>query len=538
VALGFGGGVIAAGIKLAAADSRVSAAWSEFGDHAKAVLTEASGPFVQPLVDGAHKIGLAFDAEVPHIAGAFSQLAPVVGDLTDGVAGFIRELGPGLDKLANFSAPFLQDLAAYLPELGAHMKEFIDRISNAGPGVEHFFNDILDLSLTAIDALGNLVQWGSRAYDVFTALGSAVTGDVAGAQQRFADAWAKTAQSYGGFHNSTINVNTALGLYNGTVSAAAAKTGVFSDELTQTVAAVDRVLGATLGLDQANLGTATALTHLTESFKNNTVSARDHTAALNTATTAGQANVGAVLNVVQANISQYDAMIRAGAGAAEAAAAYDSNTAALDKQLHQAGLTQAQIDGLIGKYRNVPATVDTKIEMKGIEAALNDIDDVLRHVNGLPPRKDIYVQTHFSTTGLSSLYQSPDRVLENAATHAKGGIFAAATGAMIANSPTVLFGERQTGVEAFIPKLGISDAQGLAYANTAASWHGGHVVADRAGWGGVGGGGGPAAPIVVKLQLGADGYHTDLEAAIIGMIRAKVQSNGGSVQAVLGRGRP
>jgi hypothetical protein len=62
-----------------------------------------------------------------------------------------------------------------------------------------------------------------------------------------------------------------------------------------------------------------------------------------------------------------------------------------------------------------------------------------------------------------------------------GGLVAAQRGrlvpAHVASSPTVLYGERGTGVEAFIPRDGISAERGLAIADVAAGWHGGRVVA-------------------------------------------------------------
>lgn len=60
--------------------------------------------------------------------------------------------------------------------------------------------------------------------------------------------------------------------------------------------------------------------------------------------------------------------------------------------------------------------------------------------------------------------------------HATGGVDAHVT-----TSPTVLYGERQTGGEAFIPRRGISRGRGLGILSTAASWYGASVTPMQAG---------------------------------------------------------
>jgi hypothetical protein len=59
------------------------------------------------------------------------------------------------------------------------------------------------------------------------------------------------------------------------------------------------------------------------------------------------------------------------------------------------------------------------------------------------------------------------------------------------NPPLVRFAEPETGGEAYIPRRGIPAAQGLALANTAASWYGGAVM----------GGGGGGGRIAVEIRF-------------------------------------
>jgi hypothetical protein len=475
VALGFGGGVIALGIKEAVADTRVSAAWSDLGNTARTALSQASGPFVQPLIDGAAKVKAAFVDIEPEISAAFATLAPTLNDLFDGAAGFTRAIGPGLDELANFSAPFLQDLATYLPQLGDHLKEFIDKVTNAGPGVENFFNDLLDLTLNSIDALGDLVNWGSRVYDVFSAIGFAVEGNLGAAADRISDVFGKTAQSYGGFHNSTIDANTALGLLNGTVEKAAGGTTIMKNSVDEAAGAfqklgattrdslegqaVDYLLNKTLSLDQANLSLAQSETQLGDVLKSN------HT-NLDITTAKGQELHSAVLAVVGANIRQYDSELAVSGSADQARASYDANTQALEHQLQAAHLTQGQIDGLIGKYRNVPDDVNTNITMQGLTTAISNLDETLRLINHLPPRRDVDIGVHtfYTYTGTPPGLAGPAVALHH---QLHGGVVKAASGLNSGILPPrnpgtlVLAGEPGTKGEIFAPLSGISQSRAM-----------------------------------------------------------------------------
>jgi hypothetical protein len=75
--------------------------------------------------------------------------------------------------------------------------------------------------------------------------------------------------------------------------------------------------------------------------------------------------------------------------AEDAAKKYDTNTRALEDQLRAAGMTKAQIDGLIGKYRNVPDTVNTNIALEGLTEAINDLDRMLQLINHITDPKSV-----------------------------------------------------------------------------------------------------------------------------------------------------
>ncbi len=179
------------------------------------------------------------------------------------------------------------------------------------------------------------------------------------------------------------------------------------------LAAVDEAFSVLLGRDHAIIGFAEATDQLSESLSNNHKQLK-----LNT--DGGRENRDAILGVVEANLALYDSNIRSGMSAEDAAAKYNENTAALEAQLRKAGFTKTEIDGLIGKYRELPGRVTTEIAMKGLEKALQDLEDTLRAINNIPPRKRVTVEVREIFVG--------GRGQSRGGEYRTGGIKGAATG--------------------------------------------------------------------------------------------------------------
>lgn len=140
-----------------------------------------------------------------------------------------------------------------------------------------------------------------------------------------------------------------------------------------------------LGKDHAVIDFADAQAKLGD-----TMAKTANTTKLNTE--AGRENREAVLAAVEANLKLFQANVQSGMTAEQAAQQYDVNTEALERQLRKAGFTAAQIEELIGKYRDLPSSVTTEIAMKGLESAIANLEETIRLVNGLPPRKVVTVE--------------------------------------------------------------------------------------------------------------------------------------------------
>ena len=249
-----------------------------------------------------------------------------------------------------------------------------------------------------------------------------------------------------------------------------AAVSVTADTLAGTMA--DKVFNAFMSIDQANLSVAESLTKVSDSFKENGRELDIHTAR-------GQANREAVLSAVQANMKMYDTNIATGMSAQDAAAAYDKNTQALRDQLHAAHLTDAQINDLIGRYATVPDDVNTNIQANGLTQAIDDLNDLIRKLNGLPPLKtitiDIWQRNH--TSGVADFREHHGERWGGAYTHAASGLLNLRDASIYstASPARYAFAEPATGGEAFVPKYG-DRMRSMSILSEAASWYGAVVM--------------------------------------------------------------
>jgi Flp pilus assembly pilin Flp len=510
--------VLAAGIIGAFQNAQVKAAFTSLGTQLKAQLKDASSGLVDPLINAAGTIGTAFQGVSGQLKAAFTDLAPQLDHIAAGFGGFLTNLAPGIQALASASKPLLDAFASELPKLGSTLTQFFEEMGTGSKGATSALNLVFEGLNASIIVLGRGLSDASRLFDLFgSGVLTAATDSqhfndiilgftsspllntidaISGANQKTTSSFqylnttvGDTAQQFAKL--SDAGRNAGLG-----VELSSADFGVFQQAIKSSTDSVDvlagamadKLLNSMLSVDQSTLAVQTGLTGLGDTLLQNHVKWSTHIADIDMATAHGQANRGAVLDQVAANIRNYDSLITSGVSAIDAAAAYDVNTAALEAQLHKAGLTQGAIDGLIGKYRNVPDTVNTDIETHGLIEAIQDLDDAIRLANNLDGRRvDLSINTVVTTTHKSVYIGGPDPYQQSASVFgakAKGGIVDHAASGMI-RGPGVYRGRGQgylvaaegvTGSEAFIPQRGITPMRASKLLSQAASWYNKAVI--------------------------------------------------------------
>jgi hypothetical protein len=532
-----GVGAIGAGAGVAAAvlgdPQKFQAEWSSAAGEVKKQFLDAGTAFVGPTLDAIETIGPLIDSW--HLSAALAPAAKYVPVLVDGLERAATGLEHGIADAIAKSGPAVAVLSEGLAKLGVAAGDALSHIADGADGGAEALHDTLTAVSYLVEGFGLLTEGAEKAYSFiqdhpFEA--AAATGGFTIAASLWSKALGDANQDASAFGHTLSNVAaTATGI-TPDFAALAHELGAASvnaDTLAGGMA--DKLLGSLLSADEATLGFAESLTRADETLKENKRNLDIHTAA-------GQADREAILGIVQANIKTYDTMIAAGATAVDAAHAYDQNTAALEANLRKAGLTQQAIDGLIGKYRSVPDRVNTNIAIEGLTNAINDLDDVLRRLNGLPPRKTINVNVVVGgALGLAESLLGAGILGAAAPKHrAMGGIRHAATGLIVGPSdPGTLIGEPQTGGEALIPLRGIAATRAASLARTAVAGYGLDVVSRSPRVPpGLFGGGGSSGPTSVTINFA--GLSNDFERSFATMFSKMVRV--GAIQlSVDGDGR-
>jgi len=488
-------GVVGAGVVGAAQQSKeVGAAWTAVIADIQTKWLGASKNFIDPLITGAGTVRKVL-GDI-RLDSMFARAATFVGPLSEAAAWFARNVINGVDALVQKGGPVIDVLRQELPEVGQAISAALTDIAGGNRGAADGLRDILNLVEQAIRYTGIFIRATEDIYHGFVTARDAV-GDFfhyldenvshvflladkvsnfwpdADTQKHIYnlkqadDATKSLTASTGGLGIVALSAGENYQTLSKGISQAAQNADTLA------AAMVSKIFGATLAVDQAAIGWNRSLLSLEETIGKNGRAIDRHTGQVAMNTKAGLDNRTAVLSAVQANMSQYQAFIAAGGSAVDAAAAYDSNTRALEKQLRQMGYNQQQIDGLIGKYKGIPRNVNTAIAMQGLTDAINGLADLIRLINHIPLSKTTVITTTYRTNG------TPQQGHSRYQNELHGGIVHAADGLIMPprNPGTVLFGEPATGGEAYIPLKGISQTRAMGLAQTVGNNYGFNVSA-------------------------------------------------------------
>jgi hypothetical protein len=467
-ALAGGVGLGVGGLGLAGAilgdPQKYADAWHIASHSVKNDFLDATSGFSDQVFNGLARIGPLVESwnlkKIFHDAQAYAQ------PLFAGIEGLSTGLVRGIGALVEKGGPAVDTLSDSMIGLGHASESALTSIADGAKGGAYALHDLMTGVDLVIEGFGKLTFAAEKAYEYVhdnPLEAAAFSGGASIPLSLYQMANGETHKlvfNQKGLEEQAKAAGHAFSEQGDDLTALSQKMGAAA-LTTDTLAGAmeNKLFTALMNIDQATLGIAESLTRVQDSFKQNGRELDIHTAK-------GQANRESVLASVSANQQLYQAQIAAGLSAEDAAAQYDANTRSLEAQLKKAGLTQDKIDGLIGKYRDIPDTVNTTIVLEGLTKAIEDLDHTLRLMAGIKD-KDVFVRVHNvvynDTTGQrvsgnSRLGGQPD--------YALGGIRRAAVGMLIAPSDpgTVLTAEPQTGGEALIPLRGISQnrAMGLA----------------------------------------------------------------------------
>lgn len=355
-----GGGVLAGLVALAATSSNV--VQSAFSGAFRPIIAQLKN-FSQiaegPLVASARIFGQAWSDVSDDVRGMFQDVAPEISDLADGIGGFVRGVMPGLREAVAASVPILKELARDLPALGDSVSEMFAAFARGGDGAQKGFRALLTVVSGSLIIIGNVIEFLSNKFDSFTRSMQMLTEGLSkiplighlfeGAAdfwRSFNDLGEGSVRSLDATGEAADNTGLALGRQADATNRAAAAAYNLN---TKMAGLLDQEMSAT----RANIAYEAALDQMTETI-------RENGRTLDINTDKGRQNALAILDTADAAEAKMRADIALAGGENATAGAVNAATGKFRQQIDQLeatlrkmGFTQQQIDGLLGRYREL-----------------------------------------------------------------------------------------------------------------------------------------------------------------------------------------
>lgn len=356
-----GGGVMALGIATAIKNSnQLQSAFSDvFSPIGESMKDFAKGEFTEPLLRTAEVFRNAWSRSGDEVRRMFSEAAKSVEPLARGLAGMAERALPGIEAAVKASGPVLRELASVLPGLGAAISDMFQSFAQGSEGGARALRMfIMWLSGTVI-AVGNTVEFLSKGFQRITDAAEAFTdwlaslplvGDsfrgLADGMSQLNGSIQGSARAMEGHRTSATGSAVALERQ----AEAARQAGIAAQALS---AQLSLLIGDNMSAQQAAIAYEAAIDQLTESIRQNGVTT-------DIGTEKGRENVQVVLAAVQAANAKREAAIQLAGGEKASADAVHAANAAFNAQLDQlaavmrrAGMTEEQVNQLLGTYRSL-----------------------------------------------------------------------------------------------------------------------------------------------------------------------------------------
>lgn len=159
------------GIAAAAQSDQVKSAFTGLKDHVVAQVQELAKPFEPVLTSIAQGARETFDQIAPALGQMFAQAAPMVEQLADGVRGFVVGLMPGFQAVIGAAGPVVETLSSHLGDLGDGLSGFLQGLATGAPGASAALDGLFTILGGLLPVIGQLVGTLSNALGpVFAAL--------------------------------------------------------------------------------------------------------------------------------------------------------------------------------------------------------------------------------------------------------------------------------------------------------------------------------------------------------------------------------
>jgi uncharacterized protein YukE len=517
---GIGGAGIGLGIIGQMDNPLVKASFTKLGTDLKASLTIATAAFAPALVNAAGTLDTALSHTIRGFGDDFDALADHVQPLAEGIAGMFDKMAPGLADAMKAAGPLLDQIGQNLPELGDAFDRFFAMMADGSEGASKGIDLIFLAMETLVVGVGGLIDGFSHLYDWFLGPGEQILSwwDRAdGAQTGFAHRLGDLGPAAQGAAGGVISAADAMSEKFKTLDSDIGAIGTAFSHVGQSAesAFTGKVLDQMFGLEDATIAFQTSLAKLDDAAKKNGTSLDILNEKTGQYSDKALANEKVLISAAKANAELYQQNLLSGMSAADASAAYDKGSDSIRKQAIAAGYNAKAVDGLIGKYKNIPERVQTLLATIGLTDALNRLGQILIDLRTLDGKSFASKYTLTSTVVHVTQFATSGQRLSGSsrqAGFAEGGIRHAATGLIVGPSdPGTLIGEPQTGGELNLPLRGIPQMRAQMLMQTAGNGYGLDVVPRGSGSGSAG-----VVKVVAELRVTGRG---ELATVLQGMVR-------------------
>lgn len=364
---GVGGGVMAAGIAIAAKNS--DAVQKAFRDEALGPMRRDVESFAMEFEDELLAAAVSFGDAWSRVSGdvgeVFAKADDFIEPLVGGLADLIEKVagGDGLKNAMDAAGPVIAQVGVGLSRTGDALDSFFDSLGDGGDGAVKGMIIIFAMLTGAIRLTGNVIEFLSKALDQGTEFAeryakvfSAMLGWLPGV----GDAWQYAAETLGLFNDEAGNTSDIMPIAGVTAEDAAGniyKVGEASDQAARDARKLNdelnKFIDQALTASGASIAYERAIDELTASFQENGKS-------IDISNEKGRQNVESIDAVVAAAKRKLESDIEAAGGEKATKEAVDAATAAyrakigqLEQQLLKLGLTKAQVDALLASYQGL-----------------------------------------------------------------------------------------------------------------------------------------------------------------------------------------
>ncbi|MGK5737277.1 hypothetical protein [Micromonospora sp. URMC 103] len=481
---GAGLGGIVGGVLIASKDARVAKAFENLKEDIGTQLQSAARRFIPATLEATKEAQKAFRQMVPNLKRIFDVSAPWLAPLTRSLGRAANLALDGITKAVTKAGPIITQLGKGLEGIGAAIGKMFSDLSDNGASMALVVKGTLELVKLTILGVGQALNFLAEAFEFFVDKipgGKKLLNEMIASQE---GAKSSSMNLAGGFQKLADDAN-------------AAATG-----LTNAKQKADELVNSNISLARAEIASRDAVRQAAEAIKENSKEKMTNKQR-------ADANMTSLLNMADAFNQETAAGERSGIGAGKAAAAYATNRDALVKMAEKAGYSRQKAQELADRLLTMPKGVNIPVNVNTARAnaQLDTFTKKVRRANGTVINYTVRVTA-----------QGDHRIIgQGTQLRRWGGIDyhmarGGQIGAHFASAPTVLYGERETGGEAFIPRKGDLGRSRSIAETVVRDWLGGQVS-----WGGHDGpAGGTVIPVEIPIYIGDEVVrvvHAEIDAS-------------------------